>query len=347
VTGFSTPTPAASTRPNVTSAELDTADFYPAGLVVGLQNYIDANSPLLSYIIPPQADYMQIIRCKNNTIIENGLQGMSLQSLSNSMLTQDQKMLIYQNNDYFGLALSNQDCVELSLATQTPEFQDSFAPSGSWFYLAHACVSPGRLNASHAVSNRNCSMQVAISTPLLNYVNTRDNALNSALQNVNVYSTKIVNISLQIDHTASQFATDLNNCALTAQSHAEAAKFRQGLAQVIGSGIELGLAVSAGAVGVIDLMFASSGFVFGPALKGLFTTSNDMARTCTTAMRDTNSIQGLVFELAQAKDQQLYWQTIVQNAKDGVQAISNSTFTVQNFQQQLSTLIQTEQSNGN
>ncbi len=340
--------PRAVVRDRVNPADLDSSLFYPLGLVVGLETYIDAKSPILSYTIPKQADYMEIIRCDNKTVIETGVESISIQNLSTSSLPQSKKDALYRGNDYFNLALINKDCTQLSLATTDATFSDTFAHSGNWFYLVHACVNPNRMMNVGQSSNRSCSRQVAISAPLLDYKNLRDDKINNALQKENVATSTIMSISQKICEAADQYAAALDTCATTEQDREEAKKKRDALAQLIGSGIEFGIAVLTMGSGVFNnilhFMFLSGGFTFGVLLKNIMSSAADMPRTCTDADIDgMNRISSLMTSLAYQKDLQIFWQTQVDNAKNGNQVLASPSFQVPDYNQQLNNVLQQRQ----
>lgn len=335
-------------RDPVNPADLDSSLFYPLGLVVGLETYLDAKSPILSYAIPKQADYMEIIRCDNKTVIETGVESISIQNLSTSSLPQSQKDALYRGNDYFNLALINKDCTQLSLATTDATFSDTFAHSGNWFYLVHACVNPTRMMNVGQSSNRNCSRQVAISAPLLDYVNARDDKINNALEKENIATSSIMSISQKICESAEQYAKALDTCATTEQERAEAKKKRDALAQLIGSGIELGIAVLTMGPGVFGnifhFMFLGGSFTFAVILKNIMSSAGDMARTCTDADVDgVNRMSSLMTGLAYQKDLQIFWKTQVDNAKNGNKVLSIPSFQVPDYNAQLNSVTQQRQ----
>ena len=328
-------------RPSVNPYDLDLSPFYPLALVIGLEAYLDAKSPILSYRLPPQADYVEIIRCNNKTVIETGLESTSIQNLAVSTLSQAQKDALYSSIDYFALALANNDCAQLSLATTNATFSDTFAPSGSWFYLVRACVTPSRLLNVGQASNRNCSRQVAISAPLLTYTNSRDDKINNALRQENIATQNITSISQKITEEAQTYSDDLDNCAKTEQDRAQALKKKNALAQLIGSGIELGIGIVTFSGGgffafYMHFGFMAGGFTFGHILTNIMASSSDMPRTCTSAdITDSNKIKELMAQIAFQKDLQIFWKTQIDNAKNGNQVISTPNFAIPDYQAQL------------
>ena len=154
----------------VHSIRLDEASFKVQGLRVAKRRYLDYSTPVLSWKLPPKADYVQILRCPSRTIIHGG--GHFIDYVELGASSADEETRVYQHNNFWEAALGSSGCLLIADGLSDEIFEDSFAETGSYHYYARACVHPKRLLGVKYFSTANCSRQVTRS-PLYEHVNKR------------------------------------------------------------------------------------------------------------------------------------------------------------------------------
>ncbi|MCB9228467.1 MAG: hypothetical protein H6618_02560 [Deltaproteobacteria bacterium] len=289
-------------RPKVSAFAIDDNQFQIIQFTVGLQDFMSSETPVLSYKIPEAADYVEILRCHSET---NGLNAILDLELSNQSETQ--KSQEYRSKDYFVVSEADHSCELISAGHAQPDFADSFAPSGSYRYLIRACLSPDRLLHKEALSSRNCSRRVSISSELKNFINKRKEKEKSALRLATLYGTKIDNTTNAMRQRAESAIVVLEECEERNRQRLITQKIRDAWLTIISATIEVGFefkSLEAGTAGAIarhytfrgpskfqsfvDLMQlggALQGFILADTFKKLSATSQDMVRTCATYKR--------------------------------------------------------------
>lgn len=175
--------PALVRRPKVSRNNIDDGNFLPTNIAVGLQSFMDSESPVVTYKIPAEADYVEILRCQTNTILSGGLDSISLDDLElQAGKDEVSRSALYRQNDFFRMASSQIGCTNVTSTTTAENFADPWAPSGSYRYLIRACVNPDRLTDTESQTQRNCSRQVGVSTALLDYTNHLHDQVNASLE---------------------------------------------------------------------------------------------------------------------------------------------------------------------
>lgn len=175
----------------VSAFELDDERFLITRFTVGLQNFLNSQTPVLNYDAPLDTDYVEIMRCPANATLTGATSTIHLQDLEISSMSMAEKSNIFRNNDFFQAGI-HAGCVQVTQGSIATTFYDSWAPSGSYRYLVRSCIGPDRLTDTEKLTTRNCSLQVAVSTPLYNYVNSRSDTQKQYLQKANEDSAKMM-----------------------------------------------------------------------------------------------------------------------------------------------------------
>ena len=174
----------------VSRFSLDDEKFNVVRLAIGLQTFLESQSPVVTYKLPRDADYVEILRCKHDTILNAGATPVSLVDLELSGLSEFQKGQLYRSNDYFRAGEDSNSCELITDGHLGESFIDSFSPSGSYRYLVRACVTPKRLVDTEKLTKRNCSKRVAISSELV-YTNERKAKEQKYLRLASAFASRI------------------------------------------------------------------------------------------------------------------------------------------------------------
>lgn len=195
----------------VSAFELDDSRFLIRRISVGMETYINSQTPVLDYDAPLDVDYFEIMRCPYNAVLTGTSDTMRLEDIEMSSLSSTERDRLYRNNDFFAAA-AKAGCTIISQGTITLSFYDSWAPSGSYRYLVHACIAPDRLINTSKLTTRNCSKQIAVSSPVKDYVNTREKKLNENLEKANQLNSEMLMSLRAAKLKADEFACYIQWC---------------------------------------------------------------------------------------------------------------------------------------
>lgn len=318
---------AAKPIPMLSALKIDDSDFRINGLVVGSQDYMSGETPIVNFLMPAKADYIEIIRCFENAIIRTATHNLDDVVIGSPSLEEERRIFI--SNDFWRAALElDSQCIIISENNTSREFFDVRATSGSWRYLARACVSPDRLTDKELTSSRNCSKHVA-TAKIIDFKNQRLATESAALDKVQKFRDHVDGLGREL-----YFLTLSLNNALAACNDAETerqihVKRKEAITKIAGIGISLGLELSLPASGIPAVKagtktwaqlwgetwnsrdaIAGQGAQITQALQWLFSSPNDYPRTCTKAkeivsIADTkrSELQNVHKELALAADE--------------------------------------------
>ncbi len=200
-----------SRHQQVSAFDLDSNEFLPIPLTVGLQSFLNTQTPVLNYGVSVDSDYVQIVRCPANAILVGPMNTINLQDVQLSSLSTAQRNSYYANNDFFTIAMKS-GCSQLTMGTTQTTFYDAWVPSGSYRWLVRECVSPQRLTDIGNLTTRNCSRQVAISPLLKDFANTRDKTQSKYLQLANQDSANLLLSLSAAKQIADQYACYIQWC---------------------------------------------------------------------------------------------------------------------------------------
>ncbi len=316
--------------PQVSALSLDDLRFGIVGVAVGLQDFIASQAPTLSFQLPRDADYAEIMRCTNEVIISAGLNQVVLADVSISAMSEAEQASFYRRNDIFRGAAQNQGCLLVADALAQNTFVDLLAPSGDYRYILRACVNPARLTDSDKVSSRNCSLRVAVSSPLKGYVNARLEAQQKNLRLAQSAAGKLDQASIQMRQLASDANNSLDYCENVEHTRKVNKAVRDSWVTLTAAVVDSTVAIKtlqlepgqAGAVAVyryftsvfstkggfkvgvfndiLQQVGSAQGFICSAALKQLASSSEDSERSCARYKGFTDQAQVVLEDLATA-----------------------------------------------
>lgn len=270
----------ASGRPLLDASEIDSVSMALVGLGVNLADTTHGQLPVVSYILPKLADFAQLIRCPSDA---------SLGDLLKADLGQPDPAKALQRfvaNDYWRTALDNPFC---SLITESfskggqASFVDEFAATGSYRYLARACVSASRVkDKSSGDSVKECSIWVAFSPELANYRNTRESEQAAAAEDIRKVRDRADALGRKIHDLAGRAQAQLAECSKAGAKEPSDSPAHARLQKVLDYGLDLGrdLIDSPEIKNILRNVSVSE---ISQALKDVFASPKDYPVSCTAA----------------------------------------------------------------
>lgn len=269
-------------RPPLSVAlNLDTAEFRINGLRVGLQDFMSSSAIAVTSLMPPQADYLEVMRCASSTVIRGTTDNLSDLELGAKSVADETRIMLA--NDFWTAAV-NAGCLLITADTTDKVLIDAAAPSGSYRYVARACAALERLPDAKLYSNRNCSRQVTMSTNI-DFQNARIADERRAVEEMQRSKDTAAALGRQL-YT---LTVDLNNALVECKERqadlAAAAKRKSAIATILNAGVSLGgqyltslneTAQNSDGTGLTTLSV-------GSALTNLFTQSQQLPTSCTAA----------------------------------------------------------------
>lgn len=323
---------------------LDDRSFSVLKLAIGQQLFLESQSPVVAYKIPDVADYVEILRCQTNVILNAGTDTIKLTDIELSKFTPEQRDSFYRNNNFFAEAERQEECELVSTGTFREEFLDSWAPSGKYRWLVRACVSPNRLLDKEKLSTRNCSRRVAISSAL-QVSNNRKKKENSFLRKANQYSLEMEQIAQKMVWMGKEFNYALQFCEDFHHGEEIRKKKKEAIIILIATAIEVPLELATAGRAVVDgkpvsflkhytnpkeimdilqLMGALGGMTFVPILQALTFTSEDVPRTCPKTLNIEQQLAAATQELLIAGLRYGYYADRADIARKGQNALDPS-----------------------
>jgi hypothetical protein len=188
--------------------ELDDPKFRVRKLVIGLKDFVGNPAPYLSYEIPKDGDFVEIMRCDQGAKINTGISTVSLEDID---LSDHSGSDAFRGSDFFRNAEEAGGCRLISPGHISNSFQDTFSPSGNHLYLVRVCVAKERLVSTEGLTSRACSRQIAISQKL-SYENKRKQEEQDAWNKTHVYESEIDNIFWSLRILAEDMIQEMNRC---------------------------------------------------------------------------------------------------------------------------------------
>ncbi len=192
----------------VNPMRLDLPDFRVNGIRVGIQPFILYDTPIISYQLPSLADYIQILRCPSNRVIDGGAN--ILQYVEDKANAEEENR-IFQANEFWQAALKTPFCELVGDSFSDPFFRDPSAPTGKYFYYIRACVDPVRLEKSDAFGTNNCSRQVTRSVEF-SFTSKRRQTDLALFKNVAELENRQSTLSRQIIHLSQVLGSSYVHC---------------------------------------------------------------------------------------------------------------------------------------
>ncbi len=311
----------------VSAYTLDDSKFTVGKFAVGLKDYLDSQSPFLSYEFPKDSDYVEIIRCEQGVAISSGINTVPLKEMELSNKSEAELDAYFRSSNIFEEATNIKSCELLTQGSHESDFVDSFAPSGSFIWLIRACVSPERLLFKEKLSARNCSKRVTISSTLQDYTSKRSEKEKEALRHVSYYSSLMDRNAASIRAVALDFNQSLDECEKKEHRRAVSVAKKDAVIKLVAAGIEIAIGMKnwqrkqlangkkmgylqharTNKMDGFQILVDMAGFITGPILTNLFTMSSDMPRSCTITDRLERNLKDLAQTLMENSVEHGYW----------------------------------------
>lgn len=212
----------------VSAFNLDDDRFLILDFTVGLETYLNSQTPVLNYSPVLDVDYVEIMRCPVNAVIAGASATLNLKEMELSAGTLTDRENMYRHNDFWSSAVLA-GCTQLTTGTMSLAFYDSWAPNGSYRYLIRSCINPQRLTDIDKLTSRNCSRQIAVTIPLSDYVNTRAQAEMEYLRKANEASGRLLTTLVAAKQQADSYACFLQWCECGASEQSICARDAKGV----------------------------------------------------------------------------------------------------------------------
>lgn len=233
-------------RPAVSAYKLDEVDFRVNGIRVGKQQFMTSETPAVLFFRPQMADYVEIIRCKEDVIIQAGTEVLSNIDVGTSSAADETKIM--QSHDFWGAAEKKNGCLLVAQNYSNKEiFFDSFvktSPTGSSFrYLIRSCVNSERLAETEGLTERNCSKQVSTSPVLKNYINKRQENERVVLADLTRLQTQMDALGRHLYYTTIEYNNALKECEEANYKLDKRLAEKRAIAGIIGQGVSIAGAI--------------------------------------------------------------------------------------------------------
>ena len=137
--------PATDPSEYVSALVIRSAEFQLIAPQISYQIVEGVNFPVMSYMLPQQSDYIEILRCDAGLQLTN-FAGNTVNELN--MMADEDASLQMIAGDFWQKAMASQRCVMVGYEySQHSQFTDTTIRSGRWFYLARACVMAQKISA--------------------------------------------------------------------------------------------------------------------------------------------------------------------------------------------------------
>ncbi len=314
-------------RSKLSVFELDDAILRINGLRVGLQDYMASTSPAVTFLMPENGDYVEVLRCRADTIIRGTFD--TLIDVDLGTPSQSEETKIMMSNNFWEAASTANGCLLVLSGFSDKAYIDNFALTGNYRYVMRACVDPNRLTDKELVTNRNCSKQVAISPVLNNFVNKRVQKETDALTLAAKYRDTVDGKGRQIYYLTVEMNNNLVECQSREISRQVSLKKRKAMTTLIGTGLAFAAKLTltdpgassvvkdaTGAEKLVQPSFtdkfktawsnkdaiAGEGAQFGSVLNDLFSSPADFERSCTSAEKNRKDIETVAAQLKSAHE---------------------------------------------
>ena len=228
------------TRPKFHPILLDESNFRINGLRVGQQTFLKAETPVIIFEMPSQADYVEILRCPENVIIHGGADTLDYVELGSKDAETETR--VYQRNNFWEAAIVASGCILIATSYTDTTYEDVSAPSGSFNYYMRACVDQDRMHAVDGFSTVNCSRQVSRSSEF-EHINKREKAELEALEEASRVRSKIDTINREIVAKTMQLNHQLFECQQKHQTRVMSQEKKSAISAILGGVVLFGIPV--------------------------------------------------------------------------------------------------------
>lgn len=225
-------------RSSVSSFYLDEGTFRVDAFRVGLQAFMRSEAPQVSFNIPAEADYIELIRCQEEAKAISAVKNVDIGVGSN-----EAEVRIMRSTNFWKEVSESLGCLLVSGSVSGNTYLDMSAPSGSYRYLARACVNQSRLTDTDVLGNRNCTLQVVISTSLASYVNLRTRQENDALGRMQKAMSLADGLGRKIFFQTVEYNNALAHCERQNAANAKDQARFNAITAILGGGVSLGVSL--------------------------------------------------------------------------------------------------------
>lgn len=222
----------------VSSLDLEDPRFGISYLTPSLEEYLNSETIKLAFERPLDADYVEILRCKDDVIVDTGIVLIDFKDWALNNISDDEKTSLYNTSDVFRVASSQAGCTYLNAGTVEEVVPDAWAESDSYRYLAVACVAPNRLTDTELTSRRNCSKRFAIS-PIIHYRNARKEEEKEAIQGLEIIRSSLDTVAATIGEQAFSLIEAMDDCEQREYNRSVDTETKNSVLQLVGAAGEL------------------------------------------------------------------------------------------------------------
>ena len=224
----------------VSSLDLEEPRFGLTYLTPSLAEYLNSETILLAFERPLDSDYVEILRCNADTVVDTGIVRIDFKDWSLNGMSDAEKTSFYTSADVFTMASSQAGCTYLNAGTIEESVPDAWADSNLYRYLAVACIAPNRLTDTDLTSRRNCSKRFAIS-PVINYKNARKEEEKRAIQELEIIRSSLDIVASNIGEQAFSLIEAMDECEKREYNRSVDTETKNSVLQLIGASAEIAM----------------------------------------------------------------------------------------------------------
>jgi hypothetical protein len=256
--------------PKISVTEINSPEFALSGFNVGLASKTAGQVPSINFIIPPKADFVQLIRCRSDAQLTELFE---INQNSAETKTVWQKFII---KDYFKIAAENPQCVMITAGFSSTSYIDVFAPSGSFRYLGRACATRERITDIGDIPVGDCGRWVSVTSVLTGFKNKNKEIENDNQRKSREMRDEADTLTRRMYFLTADINSELLKCDKTWDKNVKNKNKRDAIFNFLQKGVGLGMSVFSYAPPVDAVQIISG-------IQNIFASPNDFQRSCTQA----------------------------------------------------------------
>jgi hypothetical protein len=191
--------------------------------------------PAVNFVMPAQADYVQVIRCRSDANLGELTQ---IEIGSNNTAASNSK---YMEKDYWKSVAGNAFCAYITTGSSVESVVDFYANTGDYIYVARACVEKSRLTITDGSDDTNfCSRQIAVTTVFRGHVNKAKKLSAEKKESLRAQRDSVDAMGREMVYLAKQADGQLSECEKRRFANEVSKRKRAALGKLLGIGINLG-----------------------------------------------------------------------------------------------------------
>lgn len=205
--------------------------------MAGVQKYEfgQHSFPIVQFVMPPQADFVQVVRCRSDANLGELTQ---IEIGSNNTAAANSR---YMEKDYWKKVAENSFCAYITTGTSINSVIDFYANTGDYVYVARACIEKSRLTITDGSDDTNfCSRQIAVTSVFRGHVNREKQVSAEIKESLRAQRDKVDAMGREMVYLAKQADQQLSECEQRRFSNQVSQRKRQALGKLLGIGINLG-----------------------------------------------------------------------------------------------------------